>query len=305
MLMENTPEARLARARHSLDGVSVGDAFGERFFAPPGVAEGLIAERAEPGAPWEYTDDTLMALSVFSVLRLHGHIDQKALALSFAERYDYTRGYGPAVHRVLRGITTGDEWRELAASLFEGQGSYGNGGAMRVAPLGAYFADDLHAAVEEAARSAEITHLHDEAIAGSIAVAVAAAQASRLRAAGSRPSHRQFLDLVLPFIPESEVRSRVRRAREIGAEASPGFAVAVLGNGVLVSAQDTVPYALWCAARWLDNYEEALWLAVGGLGDRDTTCAIAGGIVAAYTGSQGIPARWLAAREALPEWAFA
>lgn len=47
-----------------------------------------------------------------------------------------------------------------------------------------------------------------------------------------------------------------------------------------------------------------LWLTVGGLGDRDTTCAIAGGIVAAYTGTEGIPARWLAARKALPEWAF-
>lgn len=283
----------------------MGDAFGERFFLPPGIAEGLIAERAEPRAPWEYTDDTMMALSVVSVLGRHGHIDQTALAGSFARHYDYTRGYGPAMHRVLLGIGDGGEWRDLAGSLFEGQGSYGNGGAMRVAPLGAYFADDLHTVVEEAARSAEITHLHDEAIAGSIAVAVAAAHACRLRDAGNRPSHDQFLDLLLPFIPESEVRSKVRRAREMGADASPGFAVAVLGNGVLVSAQDTVPYALWCAAQWLDNYEEALWLTVGGLGDRDTTCAIAGGIVAAYTGTEGIPARWLAAREALPEWALA
>jgi ADP-ribosylglycohydrolase len=39
---------------------------------------------------------------------------------------------------------------------------------------------------------------------------------------------------------------------------------------------------------------------VSGLGDRDTTCAIVGGIVAARHGVEGIPADWLAARESLP-----
>jgi hypothetical protein len=34
----------------------------------------------------------------------------------------------------------------------------------------------------------------------------------------------------------------------------------------------------------------------------DTTCAIAGGIVAAHTGLDGIPAGWLSAREPLPPW---
>jgi ADP-ribosylglycohydrolase len=66
-------------------------------------------------------------------------------------------------------------------------------------------------------------------------------------------------------------------------------AAALLGNGSLISAQDTVPFALWCAAGHLDDYEEALWTTVSGLGDRDTTCAIAGGIVACYTGVEGIP----------------
>ena len=52
-----------------------------------------------------------------------------------------------------------------------------------------------------------------------------------------------------------------------------------------------VHVALWCAARYLDDYEEALWLTVSGLGDRDTTCAIVGGIVACCTGSVAIPRR--------------
>lgn len=90
----------------------------------------------------------------------------------------------------------------------------------------------------------------------------------------------------------------------MAANASVQFAVSVLGNGVRLFAQDTVPFALWCAAAHLSNYEEALWLTVSGLGDRDTTCAIVGGIVASHIGTGGIPPAWLKSREPLPEWPF-
>ena len=302
--MQLSPQDPIARAACSLEGLSVGDAFGETFFINPDVVERLIAERALAARTWTYTDDTLMALSIFSVLRQHGCIDQPALARSFAEGYDHNRGYGPAMHRLLWEIKCGEDWSERAQSLFEGQGSFGNGAAMRVAPVGAYFAGDIGAVVEQAARSSVITHTHDEAIAGSIAVAVAAAQAYALRTATVAPSRSEFLDLVLPHVPESEVRSKIRQARDMLPNASVEFAVSVLGNGVRVSAQDTVPFALWCAAERLSNYEEALWLTVSGLGDRDTTCAIAGGVVAMYTGIEGIPQQWLKAREPLPDWPF-
>ena len=49
-----------------------------------------------------------------------------------------------------------------------------------------------------------------------------------------------------------------------------------------------MPFALWCAARHIDNYEEALWATVSGLGDRDTTCAIVGGVVTLATGRRAI-----------------
>ncbi|HJT27535.1 MAG TPA: ADP-ribosylglycohydrolase family protein [Pyrinomonadaceae bacterium] len=302
--MESLLRGPIQRARCSLEGLSVGDAFGETFFINPDVVGGLIAERALASRKWSYTDDTQMALSIFSVLRRHGYIHQPELARSFAERYDSTRGYGPAMHRLLWEIKCGEDWSERASSFFAGQGSFGNGAAMRVAPIGSFFADDIEAVVEHATRSSVITHTHDEAIAGAIAVAVAVAFAHNLGASGVTPGRSEFLDLVLPYVPESEVRSRIRQAREIAANASVQFAVAVLGNGVKVSAQDTVPFALWCAGAHLSNYEEALWLTVSGLGDRDTTCAIVGGIVASHTGIEGIPPDWLKSRERLPEWPF-
>ena len=73
----------------------------------------------------------------------------------------------------------------------------------------------------------------------------------------------------------------------------------LLGSGGRVSAQDTVPFTLWCASLHPDDYEAALWTTVAGFGDRDTTCAIVGGIVAA---GAGVSSAWLAAREPLPMW---
>jgi ADP-ribosylglycohydrolase len=294
---------RLARACCSLEGLSVGDAFGERFFVHPDVAEGLIASRALPASPWLFSDDTQMALSIVAVLRAWGEIDQERLAHSFALRYQPGRGYGPAMHGLLRRIRAGEDWQAAAKGQFSGQGSWGNGAAMRVAPLGAYFADDLARVVAQARLSAEVTHTHPEGVAGAIAVAVAAAYAWRLREAPP-PDKAEYLDLILPHVPESEVATKIRRARDLPAGTSVRHAIAALGDSMTISAQDTVPFTLWCAAQHLDNYEEAIWFTLSALGDRDTTCAIVGGIVAACTGVEGIPADWRSAREPFPAWPF-
>ena len=84
------------------------------------------------------------------------------------------------------------------------------------------------------------------------------------------------------------------------------LAASVLGTGAKVVSFDTVPFALWCARRHLREYEEALWSTVAGLGDRDTTCAIVGSIVALAAGLEAIPPAWRAAREPLaPDAALA
>jgi ADP-ribosylglycohydrolase len=83
--------------------------------------------------------------------------DQDLLAWSFAHHHDFDRGYGPSMNRLLRLVREGGSWRELASGLFDGQGSWGNGAAMRVAPLGAWFADDLPEAARQAVLSAKVT----------------------------------------------------------------------------------------------------------------------------------------------------
>ena len=136
---EQSRKDRLARAYQSLQGLCCGDAFGERFFIPEEVALSLIDQKAVPAPPWIFTDDTMMAISIVSTLEEREEIDQHHLAASFARNYDPTRGYGPAMHGLLASIRQrSEQWREEARALFGGQGSFGNGAAMRVAPLGAY-----------------------------------------------------------------------------------------------------------------------------------------------------------------------
>lgn len=295
-----TDPNRMSRALLALEGLSVGDAFGERFFVHPDVVEQLISDRAVPRGPWRYTDDTEMALAIMDTLRLHGEIDRNDLARQFVRRYAKApdRGYGGGAHRLLMNIAQGTPWEVAASELFDGGGSYGNGGAMRSAPVGAYFADDMDAVVAQARRSAEVTHAHPEGKAGGIAIAIAAATACRLREAGSRDFTSLF-DSVLEYTPPSEVRDNIAKASRTPLDASVQAAVNRLGNGSRISAQDTCGISIWFAVRHLDDYEEAMWQTVSALGDRDTTCAIVGGIVACYVGWEAIPGAWRELREPL------
>ena len=176
----------------------------------------------------------------------------------------------------------------------------GNGGAMRVAPLGAYFADDLPRIVEEARASALVTHTHTEGIAGTIAVAIAAAMAWRLREDDSAARFPKLFEAVLDSTPESKVRRGILIASQTPVTIPVEAVAKALGNGSLVTAPDTVPFALWCAAHHLDNYVGSLSLTISGGGDCDTNAAIVGGIVALSVGQEGIRADWRKEKERFP-----
>ncbi|MEV7081008.1 ADP-ribosylglycohydrolase family protein [Streptomyces sp. NPDC093516] len=296
MTSDFSPDARLDRALAALRGLSVGDALGSQYFVP--VNYPLLKRRELPPGPWQWTDDTEMAASVVAVLAAHHRIDQDALALSFAEHHDFDRGYGPAVSRLLRLVREGGDWRELAAALFNGQGSWGNGAAMRIAPLGAWYADDPEQATHQAEISAYTTHQHREAVVGAMAVAAAAAFAA---APGGAPGAESFLDGVIDLVPKSAVGAGLRRARDMLDYGDAATVAAVLGCGRRTTAHDTVPFALWSAARSLGDYEKAFWTTAQAGGDVDTTCAIVGGVIA--SGKAGTPpAPWVERTEALPDW---
>ena len=243
-----------------------------------------------------------MAIAITETLEEFGEVKQESLAANFGRHYvaDPQRGYGPAMHKLLPELARiPSRWIDMSRALFNGSGSFGNGSAMRVAPLGAYFADDFETLIEQAEKSAVPTHCHSEGIAGAIAVAVAAALACAHRDTPLSPNN--FLGAICEHTPNSAVQDGILRALSLPHDVSVETAVHTLGNGAKVSAQDTVPFSLWAAAYHLENYEAALWTTVSGLGDRDTTCAIVGGIVA-MSAADCIPPTWIECREPIPAW---
>jgi ADP-ribosylglycohydrolase len=291
--------ARVERMRLSLDGLGLGDALGEMLCYRYEQAARRLAEGDLPAGPWLHTDDTEMAISIVAVLRSHGFVHQDALAKRFARRFerDPDRGYGSMTRKQMRELIAGADWRDTAAKAFGGQGSMGNGSAMRVAPLGAYFAEDLPRCASEARASSMVTHTHPEGVAGAIAVAVAAALAWQLRGDQDHRRSRRLFNAVLEHTPESQVRRGILVASTMPTESPIADVARALGNGTLVTAPDTVPLCIWTAAHSLDNFVDTLGKTISAGGDCDTNAAIVGGIVALSAGPESIPAPWLKSRE--------
>jgi len=288
----NSPQDLLAKL--ALIGTAIGDAFGQCFFnTRPQITQWLSQEQLPP-APWYFTDDTIMTIGLVQHLFQYNDIQQDKLAHIWAINYqkDISRGYGGTAHKILREISEGRFWQEAAVEVFSGMGSMGNGAAMRVAPLGAFYPENVLYLIEQARLSAQITHAHEEAQAGAIAVAVAAHLAAYTTLKGN-----DWLAQVAAYIPPSNVRDKVLKSLTLPNNYRIETIVHALGNGHQMLAQDTVPLALWCAAHYLADFTQALWKTVSALGDRDTTCAIVGGIVALRVGWEGIPQAWKAATE--------
>ncbi len=296
-----SPSEHLNRALLSLDGLSVGDAFGQRLSICARSARSVVERDGLPAGPWWHTDDTQMAMAIIEELTAHGKIASDSLARRFVERFqaDPGRGYGKGARMQLEEIARGASWRQTSATAFSGRGSQGNGSAMRSAPLGAWFADDLAKVVSESTQSSIVTHSHPEGIAGSVAVSLASALAWQSRHLEIRDARNAIWDTVIQRTPVGETHEGIRKARLVPLEVSAENAARILGSGFLVTAPDTVPFALWCVIRHLDDYREALFATLEGDGDCDTNCAIVGGIVALRVGREGIPADWLASREPL------
>lgn len=278
-------------ALRSLRGLSVGDAYGRALWG------GVLREPpmgAGPGS-WRWSAATHAALSVVEMLLTRGELDPDSLAKSLALRHadGSDRGYGRGVAEVLNGVLAGEPWSRLAPALFDGEGSHGNGAAMRAAPIGAFFAGDPARAALEADRSSVVTHSHLEGRVGATAVAVAAA----MIATADPPRGDALLTAVAEGLPKSRTREGLEAAVKFSA-AEPEAAASKLGAGRQFSAPDTVPFCLWVVARHGRHYERALALACKPAGAHDAVGAIVGGLSALL--DPRIPPEWLRLREPLP-----
>lgn len=293
---KQAPHEQLAKL--ALLGTALGDSFGQCFFNLQSAIEPWLAKQQLPPAPWYFTDDTIMTIGVVQHLLENEVIAQDRLASIWATNYqkNISRGYGGTAHKILREIGEGRAWKEASWEVFSGMGSMGNGAAMRVAPIGAFYPSDMPQVISQAKLSAEITHAHEEAQAGAIAVATAA----HLACYTSLESN-ALLEEVAALTPSSSTKNKIVKSLSLPPSYRIETIVHALGNGHQMLSQDSVPLALWCAAHHLNSFTDALWKTVSALGDRDTTCAITGGIVALRVKAVGLPASWIEATEPITE----
>ena len=98
------------------------------------------SETAPPPTHLPFSDDTAMTRSVAGSLIAHRGYDAVDMAKRFGSEFEKEpeRGYGYNVTTVFDAINTGNYDGDIyrpAAAQFGGSGSYGNGGAMRIAPV--------------------------------------------------------------------------------------------------------------------------------------------------------------------------
>jgi len=231
--------------------------------------------------PWPFTDDTEMAIGVAEALLSDGRIRAETLAAAWARNYTRGRPYG-ATRMVVEAMWSGDDYQAIARNLFPG-GSYGNGAAMRVAPVGLFFHADLDLVWEQAGLSALPTHPHPLAVEGAQLVALAVALAVASPAADGPLDRDAFFNQLQGRCQTPEFRARLAIARDLRNAAE----LAVLGNGV--AALESVVTAVACFASSPDDCVQAVTTAIFLGGDTDTIGAMAGAIAGARCGVRAIP----------------
>lgn len=114
-----------------------------------------------------YTDDTQMTIDIAQSLIKNKSIQQDDIAKRFAASYRWSRGYGPSAAKILKKIKKGGDWNTLNTSQFK-EGSFGNGAAMRIAPIALMYPENHTALKKAVIDSSLITHAHPLAIDGAI-----------------------------------------------------------------------------------------------------------------------------------------
>lgn len=275
-------------------GVLVGDCVGAPYEGSRTVDRAEAERRVAAAVArrrLRYTDDTELTLALCEHLLDDVHLRRPDdFVARVLDRYDDRRGYGGGMRRLVRRWRSGADHRSAATAVFP-DGSFGNGAAMRVAPVGLLWSHDPAEAAAVARRQAVVTHAHAVGIDGAAVQARAIAAAARTGTFG--------LDQLasLPAATD-DLRAGLDAAVSLPPDAPPDDVVRTLGNAVV--AQRSVPTALWCAASCPD-VASAVTVAISLGGDTDTIAAMAGAVRGAADGPSALPSAWLDVAESVDE----
>jgi len=263
-------------------GGAIGDAMGAHF---EGMAAG--SRRPEP-TDLQITDDTQLTLATCEAIIETGQAEPAAIAQQFATWFHDRRltGLGASTLKALTELEIGGHWALVG---HKGEMAAGNGAAMRIAPL-AFCLDPAVPSDRRTIRDiSRITHHHDEAYTGALAVVVAVRSAWR----GEWDGGPGLLPIVHGALPDSLVRDRLVEMSRLDAATPLAEVASRFGaSGYVI---ESVPLALVAAQRvqpggFVRMLEELI--SVGG--DTDTIASIAGQVVGTLIGRDRLPAPMIA-----------
>ncbi len=261
----------------ALIGLAVGDSLGAGIEGINGFME--VREITE-----RYTDDTAMMLGVAESLTECGRFDQEHLIRRFIEIYEKEpwRGYGSGPPKIFRMIGEGVQWRDLPDRLLYPGGSFGNGAAMRVAPVGLFCFNDMSVLRDIAYASSLPTHSNNQAREGAALLACAVSLALK--------DEESFIEQLMQFTGMDIYKEKLETILRLRHERDNRLKVIKeLGNGI--EAVNSVPTSIYSYFVSKD-FEDSVAYSVSLGGDTDTIAAMTGAVSGARWGLSNIPLRW-------------
>ncbi len=278
-------------------GAAIGDALGKQNEGASRrdiLSRGYVTDygKAEAGCPGEklragqYTDDTEQMFVLAQSIIDCGGFNAGDFAVRIARwgadaLNDPARKslVGPTSAIAIARLNSGISWKVSGGDIPS------CGSAMRVAPIGLFYAD-LEKVESNAALSSIPTHNSFVAIAGAVAVAVAVRCALSdmecfkiIKEASTRASNH---DIDLGKKIELSCRLRTEEPQEVFGQ---------LGTSYLV--YETVPCAFYCFSRHFQDPERAVIEAVNAGGDTDSIACITGALCGAFHGIGSFPGKWI------------
>ncbi|XP_030747355.1 ADP-ribose glycohydrolase ARH3-like isoform X2 [Sitophilus oryzae] len=263
----------------------------------------------------KYTDDTAMMKSMAKFLIDKPEPDFTYLAKLFVTEYfkEPRRGYGQSVVAVFEKLRNSKYTNiyQPANEQFDGSGSYGNGGAMRIAPVALYYSSDYNNMINVARDATRITHSNIFGINGALLQCIAVQQALHINPS-SKINIKEFCSCLLEKIkliednsddsefnmPEAYQEKLKKVELLLEKEYNDDLEdeiIYTLGNGI--GAYDSVGTAIFCFLKAqscipkieTDNIiRRTIQYAVTLGGDTDTIACMAGAIAGAYLGEEAI-----------------
>jgi len=276
----------------TLTGLAVGDALGMPFETKYSEDPTLLnwdgsfqAGRFKAG---QYTDDTQMASALTQSLLANGVYSPVDVAARYRRLFisdtDPIRGPGETTRKAMNNLGM-LPWIQSGITNAEG-----NGTAMRIAPLGLFYYNNIEAAVAFAKLDANITHNSHEARTGSAAVVIAIAGMLQGKLDKSNLIYR-----VADWLPESRIQTALRTYAAKVDEGVPQRKGRTIENtGPWACYTVPAAFVAFCAT---DSFQSAVEMAVRSGGDTDTVAAITGALAGTYYGWEQVEPYVLNPRE--------